>query len=365
MESILSVGTSSSSIGRFVGKVGSCTRRLNQIAAKELKSRYQEPIFPKASAEDLKRLTSKDIKDTYKRVAWTNPKDGKLYHLLEESRDKKGVNIRILSSEGEFIKNATLQPKNIVIFDQFKTLSGIRNLLKFKFTKTPSHGEIVETYLKRANPFANVEHLEHKKNIFELLKYRGKLPLDLATKRFNELDSQIKSGKKIDYISLSETNMGDIGKYSKASGKYQNYIMQEYGLVEELNSLINAFKSILKKGTRIFISSGNEGETAVNKFLAVEGVEGVGAYNRLGRVAKSSSSRNSIFTQHYECGKFAGKVVEENGKKIGINITGLPGTDLPYNKKNKHLLRFIQGTSYSTPIRVGKIALNDMMEGII
>ena len=56
---------------------------------------------------------------------------------------------------------------------------------------------------------------------------------------------------------------------------------------------------------------------------------------------------------------------EENGKKIGINITGLPGTDLPYNKKKKHLLRFIQGTSYSTPIRVGKIALNDMMEGII
>ena len=39
---------------------------------------------------------------------------------------KKGINIRILSSEGEFIKNATLEPKTIVIFDQFKNLGGIR-----------------------------------------------------------------------------------------------------------------------------------------------------------------------------------------------------------------------------------------------
>ena len=352
-------------IERFASKIGKCTRQLNQVALRELKSDRVRYTFPKATPEDLIRLTSPKIEDTYKRVTWTNPKDKKVYHILEENRSEKGIDVRILSSEGEFVKNATLQPKTVVIFDQFKNLGGLRNLLKFKLPNYPGHGEIAETYLRRANPFINIERLEHKQNLLEQIKYRGGLPLDLMTKRFEELNTKMINGHKVDYISISEGNMMDIIEYSKSPGEYQKQIVKDLGLGEEHNDLVQAFKSIKDNGSRIFVSSGNDTPSSINRLLAIDGVEGVGAFAHNGKVAPFSASRNSIFTQHYELGRFRGRVIEENGEKLGINITGLPGVDLPYNDKYKHLLRNIQGTSYSTPVRVGKISLNDMMEGIL
>ncbi len=355
-------------IDTFTTKAGKIARRLNQLAIKELKSEAIEYTYPKATAKDLKLLTSKRLEDTYKKVSWTNPKDGKVYHILEEGRSKKGINVRILASDGEFIKNATLKPKTIVIFDQFKNLGSLRSLLKFKLNKTPNHGEIVETYLKRTNPFANIERVNHKKNLLEMIKYRGQLPIDLTEKRFQELDKTIKNGHNIDYISISEVAMCDIGELSHSKGIEQKEAIQDSILKGELSPLTNIFKSIINKGTKIFMSASNEPKNPsqkVNAFLAIDGVEGVGGLARNGKIAKDSASRKSIFTPHYEQRTFQGKLVEENGEILGINITGKPGAELPYNKKYKHLLRIIGGTSYSTPIRVGKLSLNDMMEGIL
>ena len=56
---------------------------------------------------------------------------------------------------------------------------------------------------------------------------------------------------------------------------------------------------------------------------------------------------------------------DESGKILGVNITGLEGTDLPLNRKTKRLPNILGGTSYATPIRTAKLALNDMMEGIL
>ncbi len=355
-------------INVFENKAGKIAKRLNKAAIRELKTEKIEYTYPKATIEDLKRLTSKKLEDTYKRVTWTNPNDGKVYHLLEESRDKKGINIRILSSEGEFIKNATLEPKTIVIFDQFKNLGGIRSLLKFKRNNYPSHGEIVETYLRRTNPFATIKRLEHKKNIFEQLKYRGTLPISLTEKRFEELNKEMKNGKKVDYISMSEVAVCDIGDLSNTNGNMQKVAIESNIIEKDFKSLAQTFKSIIHKGSRIFMSASNEPinpKQKVNAFLAIDGVEGVGGLARNGKIATDSASRNAIFTQHYEQRTFQGTIVEENGEILGINITGKQGAELPYNKKYQHLLRPIGGTSYSTPIRVGKISLNDMMKGIL
>ena len=87
-------------ITRFSTEIGKTARRLNQLAIRDLKSEKIEYTFPKATAEDLKRLTSKKIEDTYKRVTWTNPKDGKVYHILEEDRSKEGGTVRRLAWEG-------------------------------------------------------------------------------------------------------------------------------------------------------------------------------------------------------------------------------------------------------------------------
>ena len=354
-------------IKRFSTEIGKTARRLNQIAIREVKSEQIEYTFPKATAEDLKRLTSNKMEDTYKRVKWTNPKDGKVYHILEDSRTKEGVNVRILSSEGEFIKNATLKPKTIVVFDQFKNISGLRSMLKLQFRKSAAHGEIVETFLRRANPFANIERLNHKKNLYELIKYRGNLPQSLVDKRFEELNKSMEKGHKVDYISMTESRSCTIGELSDKSGYLQKKAIQEELLDKEFSPITKTIKSILQKGCRFFATASNETnpKQSVNVFLAIDGVEGVGALAHNGKIAKSSASRNSIFTQHYERHSFKGHLVEENGKILGINITGQPGVELPYKKKYEYLLRGIGGTSYSTPARVGKVSLNDMMEGVL
>ena len=68
-------------------------REMNKIASRQIKS----PItsnFSKATAEDLRRLTSTSIEDSYSRVQWTNPKDGKIYNLLKQGETEDGKNPR-------------------------------------------------------------------------------------------------------------------------------------------------------------------------------------------------------------------------------------------------------------------------------
>ena len=339
--------------GRFSGEAGKITRALNRIAIKEARGDVMHYTFPKATPEDLKRLTSTDLKDSYKRVTWTNPKDNKVYHILEEGRKEGKVQVRILDKDGEFVKNAELEPKNVVIFDNFFSPRGM------------THGELVETFFKRHNPFANVERLEHKRGLFEFIKYRGQLPKHLELKRFDELEKQMEKGKKVDYISISIDSMADVSPVEDKPGQTQlNYLRKKYNLVH----IAPIFESIMKKGARIFESAGNDRNASglIADRLAMEGIEGVGSLVG-GNVAKDSCSRNSIFTQHYERRDFLPHLVKnKDGKSEGINITGLPGTDLPLNWKTKKLNgRIVGGTSYSTPIRVAKISLNDMLEGIL
>ena len=326
---------------------------MNKLANSAMKTDGMVYTYSKATPEDLKRLTSRTIEDSYKRVTWTNPKDNKVYHILEEGRKKDKVQVRILDKDGAFVKNAELKPKTIVIFDNFYSPKGI------------THGELMETFVKRFNPFANVERLAHKKNLYEMIKYRGKLPLSLEKKRFTELADKMDKGKQVDYISISEVHLVNAEDVAKKSGDIQKqYVAQS----PYLNFVRPLFERILAKGTRILDAAGNENNFAkevVNDRLAIDGIEGVGSL-RGGRIAKDSCSRNSVFTQHYERRDYFPRVSkDENGKILGINVTGLEGTDLPITRKTKKLASRIGGTSYATPVRTAKLALNDMMEGVL
>ena len=134
---------------RFCTQEMQQARKLNQIALRQIK----QPIsssFPKATAEDLKRLISETVEDSFSRVQWTNPKDGKVYNLLKQGETGDGkCLIRILDQEGAFVKEATITPKRIVMIDA-KTECYPFNL------KDASHGDVVYTYLRRNNPFAKI-----------------------------------------------------------------------------------------------------------------------------------------------------------------------------------------------------------------
>lgn len=350
----LANGITSAVEGRFAATIGKVTRQLNKIAIQSTKADAMVYTYPKATPEDLQRLTSKSIKDSYKRVTWTNPEDNKVYHILEEGRKNGKVQVRILDKDGAFVKNAELTPKKIVIFDSFFSPRGF------------THGEMMETFVKRFNPFADVERLEHKKGWIENIKYRGKLPMHLELKRFQELSEQMEKGKQVDYISVSEANLLNATDVIGKSGKTQQAYMAQSGYIEGLRPV---FEKIMSKGTRIFEASGNENTYAkylVSDRLAIEGVEGVGSLKN-GKIAQDSCSRNSVFTQHYEQRDYKVRLSKDkNGNILGLNVTGLSGTDIPLTWKTKKLgERNIGGTSYATPVRVAKLALNDMMQGII
>lgn len=340
-------------VGTFSTARGAMARAMNKLAISANKSEGMTYTFSKASPADLKRLTSKTLEDSYKRVTWTNPKDNKVYHILEEGRDKGKVQVRILDKDGAFVKNAELEPKTIVIFDNFFSPRGL------------THGELMETFAKRFNPFANVERLEHKKGLYEIIKYRGQLPQELEEKRFNELLAKMEKGKKVDYISVSEVNLVDAEDVAGKSGEIQKEYVAQSPYIRNIRPI---FEKIMQKGTRILEAAGNDREYAkvvVSDRLAIDGVEGVGSL-RDGKIAKDSCSRNSVFTQHYEKRDYFPRVTrDENGKILGVNLTGLEGTDVPLNWKTKKLPNRLGGTSYAAPIRVAKLALNDMMEGVV
>ena len=352
-KNILSHNSSALIEGRFATEAGKTARKLNRIAIERTKGDKMRYTFPDATPEDFTRLTSPKIEDSYKRVTWTNPDTNKTYHILEEGRDNGMVQVRILDKNGKFIRNAELKPKNIVIYDIFYSLRGL------------SHGEVMEVLLKRFNPFANVERLNQFKGFFEYLSKR-KLSIELEIKRFRELADQMDKGKKVDYISSSLISPVSFKSTPPKRGIDQRNAIFESGFIDKREPL---FQRILSHGTRIFEAAGNDTakpKLTITDELAIDGVEGVGSLIN-GKVAPDSCSRNSIFTQHYERRDYYPRLSKDRkGNILGINISGLNGTDLPLNWKTKRyaMRGVVGGTSCATPVRVAKESLYQMMKDV-
>ena len=181
-------------------------QQMNKIALRQAKTGIQR-TFAKATPEDYQRLTSTRIKDTYARAEWTNPKDGKVYHILKEYVTKNGkIKVRILDSEGAFIKEAELAPKIIAIPDVYNVESKYFGL---------SHGDIVTTFAKRHNPFARYVPFN-----VSLMKLHNQTEL-------REIVEYINKGNRIDYIS------GSIGRF----------VDGEYKKVKEISQYIKPRKT--------------------------------------------------------------------------------------------------------------------------
>ena len=396
-------------------------RMMNKIAIRQIKTPVNRK-YEKATVQDYKRLTSEAIEDTYSRVEWTNPKDGKTYNLIKQGMTDDGkIKVRILDAEGAFIKEAELTPKNIIILDNFQEQTRFFDL---------SHGDLVSVYARRYNPFANY------------IKIQKDLTSPDLHADINAVKEAIKREGKADYISFSYSiNVKGVKshkvKISQLPDRMQKLIKQDSSRLDNI------------KDARILCSAGNSNsqESAKNitnhLLVSQERIEGVGALSNSGKIADFSASRNSEITQHYELGEFVPRLTP-----YGINVTGLKGTDIEINpklfeayrhnplagksvervnnlinkiqteinnlhkeavglfkqKKNiseilnekqkidkkimmyeqrkKKLLDFanqlfridgryeispekITGTSFSTPVRSAKLALNDMMEGIL
>ncbi len=393
---------------RFCTQEMKQARQMNKIAIHQAKAGDVVKTYPKATAQDLKRLTSQTIEDSYSRVEWTNPKDGKVYNLLKQGETEDGkVIVRILENEGAFIKDAELTPKKIIMIDHFGLPETSFNCLSRE--QQLSHGDQVRIYAMRNNPFAKYTFV----NIGSFNRGKSIVPEFTSQLHPNELRGNY------DYVSLS------CGEDIPIT---QQYMLPETREIRKKTQEL--FTSIPSKNTRVLVAASNSGKEYKNVYLAGQ-VEGVGSLTSKGKISNFSSSRNSCYTQHYEQGEFKSHwIKDEQGQIIGENITGLSGCDVKFNfrklsrsefakfeqlkkelqkiddlyQKNRWEDDFeyinklykqksdleceiytltkgtvyrnyglygepktqnISGTSFSTPIRTAKLALNDMMEGII
>ena len=409
--------SNSFALPRFCSEEMQLARKMNKIAIRQAKAGEVVRTYPKATPQDLKRLTSETIEDSYSRVEWTNPNDGKVYNLLKQGETEDGkVIVRILDEEGAFIKEAEIVPKDIAIIDDFAANIVYTDAANF------SHGDLVKIYAQRNNPFANYKLINvNDKEQFVLLHTYFK-------ESFLRITDKIK-GRHFDYINISLADEHSIP-------------LRLEELEPQIRKALTSLNGHTKNGTRILMGSGNMGKDYINSYIK-EQIEGVGAISPNGKISQFSASRNSKYTQHYEVGEYEEKLVYNNkGEIIGLNITGKPGCDYKFKVKvrtdeqiqrlkdlkqqkavleaqidgvnreiehsynlsrsimdlcSKDLEKYkkfselrkklyeildeiknitnetkcyrkgeiIVGTSLSTPTRTAKLALNDMMEGIL
>lgn len=291
---------------RFCTEEMKQARQMNKIAIRQAKAGEVVRTYPKATPQDLKRLTSETIEDSYSRVEWTNPKDGKVYNLLKQGETEDGqVIVRILDKEGAFIKEAEIVPKKICIVDTFDSTSN---------GKIP-HGILINIYAKRNNPFAIID-----------IKNIGAVCNDgSAAKDFLDV---LKTVDNCDYLSLS------IGSKYRAPKTDFNTLFAEMAKFKkspagnDIQKWDDILGEIKGRGIRILQAANNDGRYSVNMTLG-KNAEGVGSISANGRIALFSGSRNSGLTQHYELGTYYPQKIYINGKLSGYNITGLRGIDIP------------------------------------
>lgn len=317
-------------------------RIMNKLAKKNEYVRRSNCPGKKITPEDSQRLSSLSVEDSQNRAVWINPKDSKAYYLLKEGETKEGnIKLRILNQDGEFVKNAEVKPKTVVLTDLVEGS-------KEQTSKFLTHTELINTLAQRYNPFA---------------KYKT-VSLDLNAKGTSEINKLYRVvDKNTSCISMSFADIIGAEGFAHAPGKVVKEAILGYMDTANPKQLKaeESFNKLAKK-TRILVGSASYGKNTVNTYLAQKNLEGVGGLDSRGKVNPCISSRNSIFTQHYEDFEFLVYTTDE-----GLNITGLRGTDFPvkHNLGPNKYVETIAGTSFSAPIRSAKLALNEMMEGVL
>lgn len=307
-------------------------RCLNKIAKRNLYQIYSNTIPPKASADDVARLTAMDYNSSQMRAVWINPKDFKPYYILKENESENLHELKVLNSDGTPVKNIKVKPKDVILCDLAEGDKHVTTILGCDFNHSDLMGAVASAY----NPFANYSIYKFK-NDEEILELVKELPENISCVAMS-------------FGTFLTQNFDRPGKeIEKSICKNMEKCREEKRFLSELKKL--------SKATRVFMCAGNDGNE-LNTFLLKTGFEGVGGLNNLGLVDELSGSKCSYFTQHYEPFQYPIKTTVD-----GVNISGLIGTDilLPNDCTENIKIGQVRGTSFSTPVRAAKIALTDIM----
>jgi len=313
---------------RFCTQEMQQARQMNRIASQQLKTPLSRE-FPKATSDDLVRLTDTSYEASNLRTIYTNPKNGKVYHLLSEGRTETGMaRVRILDDDGAFVRMAELKPKKIVIIDSFTGQHRLSMSSSDQLVNV-SHGTQVELVAKRINPFADIEIIDMRRDGTR----NGYLNL---AEVLQGLQKRIDAGEKIDIISLSIGQPISKSTLPELLGRI-NATELQMKTTDILNNNnvyrkfpLGEFASRNKGKVRVIQSAGNWGKDKINADLCYPEIEGVGALGTTGKVSGMSASRSSLYTQHYEQGAFPYKATPH-----GLSIFNGTSTDIPLRPEVK------------------------------
>lgn len=316
---------------RFISEEMKTARKMNKAAIQE----FKKPIdrsFPKATAEDLKRLTDTSFEISGQRTVYTNLRDGKTYHLLSEGKTDDGLaKIRILDADGAFVKTVEVKPQKVVIIDDFVSQSQLKATYSNQYQEL-SHGDLVKLVAKRANPFANFETID-------IIRDKSRFAYKNLYEELENLQKRIDAGEEINFLSLSIARQypkeniknslklinTDPIKAKTTNILYNNDVFEKFPL--------SVFARKNKGKIRVIQAAGNNGKNAINTDLSYPYIEGVGAINpNTKKITQFSASRNSLYTQHYEQGIFH-YVPTSNG----LSISGGLATDIPLKPELQEL----------------------------
>ena len=310
-------------------------RAMNKIAKRNMYQIYSNRVPPKATSGDIERLTAMDYDSTQRRAVWIDPKTFKPYYLLKENSSENLNELRVLDGDGTYLKNITVKPNDVILCDLSEGDKAITNILDVNF----NHSDLMGTCACSYNPFSNYTIYKINKDD-ELIEMTKELPKTTSCVVFSygifRPTDSAKTGKEIEREVLDE-----IEKLPPVAKGYLSNMRDLSGKV------------------RTLACAGNT-PNELNSMLLKTGIEGVGGLNSAGVVDSLSGSRSSYFTQHYEPFVYPIKTTVD-----GVNITGMRGTDimLPHDYQEDQYLGKFRGTSFSTPVRAAKLALDGMMRG--
>lgn len=353
--SIVNIAKAEINYSFFKNNDGEIARKMNKNAINMARNPYKTN-YPRAIDEDLRILTSNAPEDISKTCVYQDL-DGRIFNLIETSRTQDGkINLRILDKDGAFIKTAQIPKAKIIMIDA-SIPSKIENQTK-KYGcigEEYSHCNKVSIYLKRTNPFADIETLD--------ITDCDVISIDKLSKALEKVVKKVDDGEEIYAVNCSIAEERSTKQLSKCAGinlskmtprkkkialneflaqmskldtqQKLNYI-EKYSKIKNINNKLdilneininikikNIVENLNQRGIKVFISAGNNGSDIFSYFLASDAVQSVGSIDNKGVCSGFSSSRGWV--KHYEVGEYT--IIPD---KNGYNISNSKGTDLAF-----------------------------------
>lgn len=196
-----------------------------------------------------------------------------------------------------------------------------------------------------------------------------------------QLDEILKSGEKYDAINFSCGLNMDFDTLSKAMGmeitpkniKNKTEEIKKFMISLSSNSSINKdnretikeeieiikdLETLASKGTKIYMSAGNDGNGKFNIFSLAKGVTTIGGLNEFGN--PNQDYCNNSLVKRYAQGIFYPQLAKDENGKLGIDFNDDSHPNLVLAEKYQkdtssiELREYISGTSFSAPTALAK-----------